>query len=130
MEKLALHDILCKVLNAPFPDGENHCYFQPPADIEMKYPCIKYNCANIRTIFADNIHYKNSKRYTITVIDEDPDSKIPSKLEELPYCTSDRIFSVDGLNHFVYTLYYSGPRIKEENKDEQDQMGSDGGKEV
>lgn len=115
MGRLALHDILCnEILQAPFSDNEDHCYFQPPADLEMKYPCIRYNYTNDDDDFADNIHYRHSKRYTVTVIDEDPDSKIPDRLRTLPYCTSDRNFAVDGLNHFVYTLYFSGPRIKEE----------------
>lgn len=126
MGRPALHDVLCGVLGAPFPDGENHCYFQPPGDPEMRYPCIRYNYTNDDDDFADNIHYRRSKRYTVTIIDENPDSKIPERLKEaLPYCSSDRNFAVDGLNHFVYTLYYSGPRMKEENNDGEDQMGSD-----
>lgn len=118
MERPALHDILCGVLEAPFPDGENHCYFEPPADIEMKYPCIVYNYTNDMDDFADNLHYRHSKRYTVTYITEDPDCNISNKMIEIPYCTSDRNFAVDGLNHFVFTLYYNGPRIKEENKNE------------
>lgn len=118
MERLALHDILCGVLEAPFPDGENHCYFEPPSDIEMKYPCIRYNYTNDLDAFADNTRYQSFKRYIVTVIDENPDSKIPERLKKLPYCTSDRNFAVDELSHFVYTLYYNGPRIKEEDKNE------------
>lgn len=114
MERPALHDILCEVLEAPFSDGENHCYFEPPSDDEMQYPCIKYDYTNDLDTFADNMHYQSFKRYTVTVIDEDPDSKISERLKKLPYCTSDRNFSVDGLCHFVYTLYYNGPRIKED----------------
>lgn len=114
MEKEALHDILCNILEAPFPDGEDHCYFEPPADIEMKYPCIKYNYTNDLDDFADNIHYRSFRRYTVTIIDDDPDSKIPERFKKLPYCSSDRNFASDGLSHFVYTLYYNGPRIKEE----------------
>lgn len=116
MEKPALHDILCEVVGAPFPDGENHCYFQPPTDTEMKYPCIKYNYTNDNDDFADNIHYRSFKRYTVTIIDEDPDSKIPDRLKEaFSYCSSDRNFAVNGLNHFVYELFYNGPRLKKED---------------
>lgn len=114
MARPALHDILCGVLGGPFPDGENHCYFEPPADKQMRYPCIRYNHSNDLDTFADNIHYQTSKRYTVTIIDEDPDSEIPNRLKQLPYCSSDRNFAVDGLHHFVFTLYYNGPRIKEE----------------
>lgn len=110
MAKAALHDLLCGVF-----EGEKNCYFEPPADMEIQYPCIVYNYTNDVDDFADNICYKSSKRYTVTIIDEDPDSKIPSKLKEmLPYCRSDRNFASDGLSHFVYTLFYDGPRIKED----------------
>lgn len=118
MEKQALHDILLKIIGGPFPDGESHCYFEPPANKQIAYPCIVYHHTNDQDEYADNIHYTKSKRYTVTVIDEDPDSKIPDKLKELPYCSSDRNFSSDGLSHFVYTLYYNGSRIKEEYNNE------------
>lgn len=109
----ALHDILCDVL------GSSYCYFEPPADIDMKYPCIVYNYTNDLDVFADNLHYRSSKRYTVTIIDEDPDSIIPSKLKNrFCYCTSDRNYAAEGLNHFVYTLYFNGLRIKEDNNNE------------
>lgn len=95
-----LHEILCSVL------GSRNCYYSPPSSIRMKYPCIRYELAGIRGDFADNIAYKNSKRYTLTVIDDDPDSEIPNKLLDLPYCVFDRAYTADNLNHFVLTLYY------------------------
>lgn len=119
MVRQALHDILCEIIGAPFPGEDDHCYFEPPDGKDMNYPCIKYNYTNDQDVFADNIHYQRSKRYTVTIIDEDPDSEIPNKLiERFPYCSSDRNFDSDGLSHFVYTLFYSGPRIKEEEKNE------------
>lgn len=120
MAKQALHDILCGVLGAPFPDGESHVYFSPPDGMQLSYPCIIYSYSNDLDDFADNIHYRSFKRYSVTIIDEDPDSKIPERLIQLPYCSSDRNFNTEGLSHFVYTLFYSGPRIKEENKNEFD----------
>lgn len=114
MARAALHDMLCGVIGAPFPDGKDHVYFEPPDGKDLDYPCIIYHYSDNQDTFADNIHYLSTKRYTVTVIDEDPDSKIPEKLLEIPYCTSDRNFASDGLSHFVYTLLYSGPRIKEE----------------
>lgn len=120
MARRALHDILCEVLGSPFPDGEDHCYFEPPADIELRYPCIIYNHSNGIDDFADNISYKTSKRYTVTIIDENPDSKIPDQLKNaLSYCTSDRNFAIDGLSHFVYTLFYDGPRIEDTKNENQ-----------
>lgn len=112
MERPALHDILCGVL------GSNHCYFQSPADITMQYPCIRYNYTNDQNDYADNKKFRSYKRYTVTVIDEDPDSEIPDRLKDLPYCSSDRNFSAEGLNHFVFTLFHNGKRIKEESENE------------
>lgn len=116
MARQALHDILCGVLGGDFPEGEEPCYFEPPDAKEMKYPCIKYNRSNDRDAYADNIKYKRSKRYIVTVIDTDPDSKIAEEVSNLPYCSSERNYDVNGLRHFIYVLYYDGPRIKEELK--------------
>lgn len=124
MAKRALHDILCEVLGSPFEDGEDHCYFEPPASVQMKYPCIRYSYSNDQDQFADNIHYRHSKRYIVTIMDFDPDSKIPDRLRELPYCSSDRNYAVDGLSHFVFTLFYNGPRIKEEEDNGETEIRS------
>lgn len=121
MAQMPLHDLLCEVLGGPFSDKDDpdHCYFERPSNTQMHYPCIVYNYTNDDDTFADNIHYISSKRYTVTIIDEDPDSKIPEKLKNrFSYCSSDRNFATKGLNHFVYTLHYSGPRIKEESNNE------------
>lgn len=125
MARKPLHDVLCEILGTSSLDENDRCYFCPPANMQLEHPCITYSLSNDVSVFADNIHYKNFQRYTVTVIDEDPDSKIPNKLRSLPYCTSDRNFAIDGLNHFVHALYHSGPRIKEED-DNETEMGSNG----
>lgn len=81
-------------------------YFQPPNGLQMKYPCIVYQRDSADTTYADNRPYHIDKRYTITVIDRDPDSAIPDKVASLPLCTFDRFFPADNLNHDVYTLYF------------------------
>lgn len=98
-----LHKTLCDIL------GSRNCYFSPPSDKkkkEMKYPCIVYHLSNFGSTFADNVDYLRSNRYTVTVIDMDPDSELPEKVLKLPYCTSDRNYVVDGLNHFAFTLFF------------------------
>lgn len=113
-----LDDILREVIGMPYPDGKNHCYFEPPSNIKMNYPCIIYHISKALDDFADGLRYRSYNGYTVTVIDVNPDSKIPKKLREtLKYCQSDRSYTVDGLHHFVHDVYYNGPRIKEE-KDE------------
>lgn len=86
--------------------GSRNVYFQPPESVKLKYPCITYERSNIRTVLADNQIYLKQNQYTVTVIDEDPDSEIPDKVLELPYCGFDRHFTTDNLNHDVFTLYF------------------------
>lgn len=114
MDHLPLHKILCDVLEAPFPDGLDHCYYNPPNGTQLRYPCIVYKHDNNSTDYADNKVYRKHKRYSVTIIDEDEDSLIPSRLEELSYCSLNRTYAVDGLHHFVYNLFFNGPRLKEE----------------
>ena len=45
-------------------------------------------------------------RYTITVIDPDPDSEIVPQIEQLPKCGYDTTFDTEGLTHNVFTIYY------------------------
>ena len=83
-----------------------HVYFSPPTGKNIKYPCIVFNRSNNQTDFADNEPYNMTTRYTITVIDPDPDSEIVPKLEHFPKCTYDTHFISDNLNHDVFTIFY------------------------
>lgn len=98
--RLQLHRILTEIL------GSENVYFQPPESTRMKYPCIVYQRNAADTKFADDKPYLKMKRYTVTVIDKDPDSKIPDKIAALPLCTFNRHYTVDNLNHDIYNLYY------------------------
>lgn len=84
----------------------NKVYFQPPETIRISYPCIIYEEQPKIHIYADNTTYKNSKCYQITLIDRDPDCVYREKLEMLSYVKCNRIFSMNNLHHFVYTIYY------------------------
>ena len=99
--RLRLHDILMGIVGSGF-----KVYFQPPASLQMTYPCIVYKRDNLKTKFAGNKPYNRVNRYQVTVIAADPDSDIPEKLSALPMCTFDRSFPADDLNHEVYTLYF------------------------
>jgi hypothetical protein len=72
----------------------------------MKYPCIVYQRDLAYSIHADNMLYHNKKRYTVTVIDPNPDSDIPDKVAKLPFCLFNRFFATDNLNHDVYHLFF------------------------
>jgi hypothetical protein len=81
-------------------------YFQPPSNEKMQYPCILYTREASDTKFAGNAPYVRTKRYQVTVIDRNPDTELADKVEELPYCTLDRAFATEGLNHYVFTLFF------------------------
>jgi len=86
--------------------GVTNVYFQPPPSFQMSYPCIVYERSRILTEFAGNSPYKHDKKYTLTVMDENPDSVIPDAVSNLPRCSHDRSFKADQLNHDVFTLIY------------------------
>lgn len=81
-------------------------YFQPPTNIQLKYPCIIYMRDYADTKFADDIVYSHKLRYAITVIDRDPDSEIPEKVASMPMSLFNRFYTVDNLNHDVYNVYF------------------------
>lgn len=86
--------------------GSDHVYFQPPSNVQMKYPCIVYNRDNADTLFAGNKPYRYTKRYQVTVISQDPDSGISDKVAALPLCTYERFFTADNLNHDVLNIFF------------------------
>jgi hypothetical protein len=94
------------LLESFFEEDEAHVYFQPPSNIQMQYPCIVYKREASQTSHADNNKYLHSKRYQVTVIDRNPDTELCDMVEELPLCGFDRYFPADGLNHYVFTLFF------------------------
>ena len=70
-KRLDLHQELCDIL------ATTNVYFQPPASLSMKYPCIRYSLSGIDVDHADDSNYKSDRQYTVTVIDRNPDSGIP-----------------------------------------------------
>jgi len=99
--RLKLHELLVEAL------GSRNVYFEPPETIKMKYPCIVYTRAGGNSKFSNDYTYKHDTRYTVTVIDYDPDSEIgESLLRKFLKCSYDRHFSSENLSHDVYTIFY------------------------
>lgn len=86
--------------------GSKEVYYEPPESIKMEYPAIRYSKAKPDNKFADNKAYLKHTRYEITVIDRMPDNPVIDKLLELPYCSYDRPYTADNLNHDVLTIYF------------------------
>lgn len=86
--------------------GVKHVYYQPPESMKIEYPAIIYSKNKINTVNADNGAYRMTTSYGITVVDKRPDNMVIQKLLALPYCSYDRHYVSDNLNHDVLTLYY------------------------
>lgn len=98
--RLELHELLCDIL------GSTNAYFQPPESVKMKYPAIKYSLNDVENNHANDGIYIQSVGYQLVVIDKDPDSEIAKKVSKLSKCSFDRSYTVDNLNHYVFTIYY------------------------
>lgn len=84
--------------------GVKDAYFQAPTT--MQYPCIKYDLDDAYTARADNGLYWDKDRYKVTIIDRDGDSVIHRYVRALPYSSPDRKYVIQGLHHWVYTLFF------------------------
>lgn len=100
MSRLSLQAALEAIL------GSRNVYFQPPENIKLSYPCIVYEPSSELTIYANNDPYNTLDRYTVTLIDKNPDSVYRNAIRRMRTASFNRFFRSDNLNHFVYTLYY------------------------
>lgn len=82
-------------------------YFQPPSNIQMKYPCIVYAKSDKYTRYGNDNRYLAMQGYRLTLIERDPDSKVADDIEAaFENCSITQYFTVDNLNHTVIELYY------------------------
>lgn len=99
-DRLELQALLEDVL------GSENVYFDPPENVKMNYPAIRYSRSRIDNTFANNSVYKQDLRYEVIAIYKDPDSDLPLKISSLPKCKHDRSYVADNLHHDVFTLYF------------------------
>lgn len=98
--RLDLQTTLEKIL------GSRNVYFQPPSSVRMQYPAIVYSRKDIEKRSADDRAYRKLPSYEVILVDKNPDSKYVEMILDLPYCSFDRHYESDNLNHDVFTLYF------------------------
>lgn len=86
--------------------GNHNVYFQPPESVKMKYPAIVYTLEKIENTHADGGVYLFHKRYSVTIIDKNPDSKFVDMVAGLPTCQFNRHYNSENLNHWNFSLYF------------------------
>lgn len=100
-KRLELHEKLCSLL------GSRHVYFQPPANVKIKYPCFIYHRNAADEQYANNRRYKFKQRYQLTYITKDADDPIPRLVgEAFENCRYGSDYTTDNLYHSNFDLYY------------------------
>ena len=98
--RLKLHAELIEIL------GSRNVYFQPPENTKIKYPAIVYSREDLDDTHANNEVYTRKIRYQIKLIDSNPINDTIEKLSHMKYCSFDRHFNSDNLNHDIFTIFY------------------------
>lgn len=81
-------------------------YYQPPENVKMSYPAIRYSKKRPDVKYANDKIYMKTSCYEIIVISKEPDHSVIGKIEELPMCEYDRHYIADNLHHDVLILYF------------------------
>jgi hypothetical protein len=99
MDRPQFHEVLEEIM------GDGKVYFQPPTNLSMVYPCIRYERDQADTVFADNRPYRYTQRYKLTYISQTPDDAVKKAIAHLPMCLFNRFYTVGNLNHDVFVIY-------------------------
>lgn len=99
--RLELHEKLLDLV------GTKNVYFQPPASVQLSYPCVIYNIGTGDAKHADNGIYTYMNSYDLIFIYKKPNVDIIEKvLQALPMCRVTRTYIADNLNHYAFSVYY------------------------
>lgn len=72
----------------------------------MKYPAIVYGLNDIRSMYANDGVYLLGSKYSLTLINQDPDSDLVDKVAHLPACRFNRHYTKDNLHHNVFEIFF------------------------
>ncbi len=96
--RLELHEKLVELI------GNKNVYYQPPTNLMMKYPCIRYRQTAVHKRHADNKTYMLHKTYEIIVLSKEPDHPAIDGILELPYTSFVNNYASDGINHTILSI--------------------------
>ena len=86
--------------------GSRNVYYDPPANVQMKYDAIRYSKKRPDVKHANDKKYQTMNCYEVIVIARMPDHPVINQLLELSYCEYDRHYVANNLHHDVLTIYY------------------------
>jgi len=99
-DRLTLQALLEEML------GSRNVYYMPPEGTKMQYDAIRFSKKTIKSDYANDGKYSMKDCYELTVIAKRPDHPVIKKLLTLPYCSYDRHYVAENLNHDTLTIYY------------------------
>lgn len=100
-KRLELHEKLKRLV------GTNNVYFQPPASVQLSYPCVIYSIGSGDAKYADGMVYGYVNSYELLFIFKKPNIDIIEQvLTTLPMCRMNRAYVADNLNHYAFSVYY------------------------
>jgi len=98
VSRLSLHGKLLQIVP--------NVYYQPSANVSLKYPCIVYEHVENDNMIADDNIYVRNRMYQVTVIETTPESDTEDKiLLNIPYASFSNKFITDNLYHSVFNIY-------------------------
>lgn len=87
--------------------GIGNRYFQPPESIKLKYPAVVYDLYRLNQRFANDAPYRKLPCYSVSIITRSADIDYISKmLDSFRYCSLERVYVADNLQHYNFILYY------------------------
>lgn len=99
--RLKLHELLEAI------PGIKKAYFQPPENVKMEYPCVRYYRARPSIARADDKAYRYVECYELIVIETDVDSQIARYIaEHFQMAEVNARYVSNNLYHTPITLYF------------------------
>lgn len=87
--------------------GSRNVYFEPPENLQLRYPCIVYFLNRVATTKADNTNYLKYNNYSVRYIHTNPDDPLKDEiLDHFMYCAFDKRYNSSNLIHDSFTIFY------------------------
>lgn len=85
----------------------SNVYFQPPASVQLSYPCVIYTLGTGDMKRADDSVYMYTHSYEVTFIYKRPNIDIVEQvLKTFSMSSIYRVYVSDNLNHYAFKIYY------------------------
>lgn len=85
----------------------SNCYYQPPSNVTMKYPCIIYSKEAPLQSKANNFNYVSVDKYSLTIVELKVDTGVAEKIRDaFKTAKITQKYIVDRLYHTKIELYY------------------------